>query len=186
MQQGNCIPRRSRPLTPTRKRAFVPSGLHPHRKHLARRYDLARELAQKEVDLEPNFPWAHFNLAQVYEHEGKPEDVAREFLRADELLGTDRKEIEKLKLAMAKDGAKGYWRRKVENYRESAKSGYAPPVLTAMACVRNGEEQCAFEWLEKGFQERDDVMINLKVEPVFDALREDQRFQALVRRVGIP
>ena len=110
----------------------------------------------------------------------------RSWATADELLGTDRKEIEKLKLAMARDGAKGYWRRKVENYRESAKSGYAPPVLTAMACVRNGEEQCAFEWLEKGFQERDDVMINLKVEPVFDALREDQRFQALVRRVGIP
>ena len=46
--------------------------------------------------------------------------------------------------------------------------------------------QCAFEWLEKGFQERDDLMINLKVEPAFDGLREDRRFQALVRRVGIP
>ena len=153
---------------------------------LARRYDLARELAQKEVDLEPNFPWGHFNLAQVYEHEGRTEDVAREFLRADELLGTDLKELEKLRRAMAKDGAKGYWRRKLENYRESAKSGYAPPGLTAMACVRIGDKQCAFEWLEKGFQERDDLMINLKVEPVFDGLRADPRFQDLVRSVGIP
>jgi tetratricopeptide (TPR) repeat protein len=153
---------------------------------LARRYDLARELAQKEVDLQPNFPWGHFNLAQVYEYEGKTEDGVREFLKADELLGTGPKELEKLKRAMAKDGVKGYWRRKVENYKESAKSGYAPPVLTAMGCVRIGDKQCAFEWLEKGFQERDDLMINLKVEPVFDGLREDQRFQALVRRVGIP
>jgi tetratricopeptide (TPR) repeat protein len=153
---------------------------------LGRRYDLAQELAQKEVDLEPNFPWGHFNLAQVYEQEGRTEDGAREFLRADELLGTDPKELEKLKRAMATDGAKGYWRRKVENYKESAKPGYTPPVLTAMACVRIGDKQCAFEWLEKGFQERDDLMINLKVEPVFDGLREDQRFQALVHRVGIP
>ena len=60
------------------------------------------------------------------------------------------------------------------------------PGLAAMACVRIGDKQCAFEWLEKGFQERDDLMINLKVEPVFDGLRDDQRFQALVRRVGIP
>jgi TolB-like protein/DNA-binding winged helix-turn-helix (wHTH) protein/Tfp pilus assembly protein PilF len=153
---------------------------------LARRYDLAREFAQREVDLEPNFPWGHFELAQVYEHEGKTEDVAREFLRADELFGTDPKELEKLKRAMAKDGAKGYWRRKVENYKESAKSGYVSSGLAAMACVRIGDKQCAFEWLEKGFQERDDLMINLKVEPVFDGLRDDQRFQALVRRVGIP
>ena len=153
---------------------------------LARRYDLAQKLAQKEVDLEPNFPWGHFNLAQVYEQDGRAEDGAPEFLRADELLGTDPKELETLKQAMAKDGAKGYWRRKAENYRESAKTEYAPPVLTAMACVRIGDKQCAFEWLEKGFQERDDLMINLKVEPVFDGLREDQRFQALVHRVGIP
>jgi TolB-like protein/DNA-binding winged helix-turn-helix (wHTH) protein len=153
---------------------------------LARRYDLARERAQEMVDLEPNFPWGHFELAQVYEHDGKTEDVAREFLKADELLGTGREELEKLKRAMAKDGAKGYWKRKVENYKESAKSGYAPPVLTAMACVRIGDKQCALEWLEKGFQERDALMINLRVEPVFDGLREDPRFQALVRRVGIP
>ena len=153
---------------------------------LARRYDLARERAQEMVDLEPNFPWGHFELAQVYEHEGRPEDGAREFLRAYELLGTDRKELEKLKRAITKDGAKGYWGRTVENYRESAKSEYVPPVLMAMACVRIGDKQCAFDRLERGFQERDDLMVNLKVEPVFDGLREDQRFQALVRRVGIP
>jgi len=131
-------------------------------------------------------PWGHFNLAQVYEHDGMAEDVAREFLRADELFGTDPKELEKLKRAMARDGVKGYWRRKVENYKESAKFGYVSPGLAAMACVRIGDKQCAFEWLEKGFQERDDLMITLKVEPVFDGLHEDQRFQDLVRRVGIP
>ena len=153
---------------------------------LARRYDLARELAQKEVDLEPNFPWGHFNLAQVYEHEGRTDDGAQEFLRADELFGTDPKELAKLKRAMAKEGAQGYWRRKVENYKESAKSGFVSPGLAAMACLRIGEKKCTFEWLDKGFQERDDLMVNLKVEPVFDGLREDQRFQALIRRVGIP
>jgi TolB-like protein/DNA-binding winged helix-turn-helix (wHTH) protein/TPR repeat protein len=108
---------------------------------LARRYDLARERAQEMVDLEPNFPWGHFELAQVYEHEGRAEDGAREFLRADELMGTDPKELETLRLAMAKDGSKGYWKRKLQNYRESAKSGYVPPVLTAMACMRIGRSR---------------------------------------------
>ena len=153
---------------------------------LARRSDLALERAQEMVDLEPNFVWGHFELAKVYEQEGKGDDGAREFLKADELFGTDPRKLEELKRALAKDGAKGYWKRTVENYKESAKSGYAPPVLTAMACVRIGDKPCAFEWLEKGFQERDDMMINLKVEPVFDSLHADPRFQDLVRRVGIP
>jgi len=38
----------------------------------------------------------------------------------------------------------------------------------------------------RGLQERDDLMINLRVEPVFYGLRGDPRFQDLMRRVGIP
>jgi hypothetical protein len=69
---------------------------------------------------------------------------------------------------------------------DSSKSNYVPPVLVAEACLRVGDKECAFEWLEKGFEEHDDLMINLKVEPVFDGLRSDPRFQDLIRRVGIP
>jgi hypothetical protein len=94
--------------------------------------------------------------------------------------------VVQLKGAMAKSGAKGYWRRTLENYRESAKSRYVPSVLVAEACVRVGDKDSAFEWLERGFEERDDLMIDLKVEPVFDGLRSDPRFQDLIRRVGIP
>jgi hypothetical protein len=59
-------------------------------------------------------------------------------------------------------------------------------VLVAEACVRVRDKQCTFEWLKKGFEERDDLMINPKVEPVFGSLYSDPRFQDLVRRIGIP
>jgi TolB-like protein/DNA-binding winged helix-turn-helix (wHTH) protein/TPR repeat protein len=153
---------------------------------LARRSDLASERAHQLVEVAPNFVWAHFVMAQVLEQQGKLEEAAQESLKADELFGTDPKQIAQLKEAMAKSGAQGYWRRTAENYRESAKSNYVPPVLVAEACMRVGDKECAFEWLEKGFQERDDLMINLKVEPVFDGLHSDPRFEDLVRRVGIP
>jgi hypothetical protein len=52
--------------------------------------------------------------------------------------------------------------------------------------VRVGDKERALEWLEKGFEERDDLMINLKVEPVFDGLHSDPRLEDLVRRVVIP
>ncbi len=94
--------------------------------------------------------------------------------------------VAQLKEALAKSGAKGYWRRTLENYREAARSNYVPPVLVAKSCVFVGDKECAFEWLERGFEERDDLMIYLNVEPVFDSLHSDPRFQDLVRRVGIP
>jgi len=153
---------------------------------LARRYDLARERAQQLLEVAPNWVWGHFEMAQVYEQQGQLEEAAQESLKADELFGTDPKKVAQLKEALAKSGAQGYWKRTLENYRESAKSDYVPPVLAAKACVRIGDKECAFEWLEKGFEERDDLMINLKVDPVFDSLHSDPRFQGLVRRVGLP
>jgi tetratricopeptide (TPR) repeat protein len=153
---------------------------------LTRQYDLARERAQALLEVAPNWVWGHFELAQVYEQEGQLEEAAQEFLKADELFGMDPKRVTQLKGTLAKSGPKGYWKRMLENYKESAKSNYVPSVLVAKACLRVGDKECTFEWLERGFEERDDLMINLKVEPVFDSLHSDPRFQDLVRRVGIP
>ena len=58
--------------------------------------------------------------------------------------------------------------------------------MVAEACLRVGDKESALEWLEKGFEERDDLMVNLKVEPIFNGLRSNPRFEDLVRRVGIP
>jgi TolB-like protein/Tfp pilus assembly protein PilF len=152
---------------------------------LARQYDLASERTQELLAIAPNYVWGHFELARLYEQQGKLEEAAQEFLKADELFGTDPKKLAQLKEAMAKSGAQGYWKRTLENYRESANSSYVPSVLVAEVCVRVGDKECAFEWLERGFEERDDLMTDLKVEPVFDGLRSDRRFQDLIRRVGI-
>jgi TolB-like protein/Tfp pilus assembly protein PilF len=153
---------------------------------LARRTDLALERTQELLELAPNFVWAHWEMAQIDMEKGQAEQAAKESLKADELFGTEPKKLSQLKQAIAKSGAQGYWRQTLENYKESARSTYVPSVLVAEACVRVGDKQCAFEWLERGFEERDDLMINLKVQPAFDSLRSDPRFQDLIRRVGIP
>jgi hypothetical protein len=42
----------------------------------------------------------------------------------------------------------------------------------------------AFEWLERGFEQRDLKMAFLKVEPKWNNVRDDPRFMDLMRRVG--
>ena len=153
---------------------------------LARRYDLALQREQETLELEPNFSFGHFEQAQIYEHTGRAREAAQEFLKADELFGMDSKKVAELREAIAESGAEGYWKRTLENYKETARSNYVPSVLVAATCVRLNDKECALGWLEKGYEERDDLMINLKVEPVFDRLRMEPRYQELVRRVGIP
>jgi serine/threonine-protein kinase len=147
---------------------------------------LANDRAQKLLEVAPDFAWARFEMAQVYEHQGHLQQAARESLKVDELFETDHKNLAQLKEAIASSGAQGYWRRTLENYKQTAASKYVPPVLVAEACLRVGDKECALKWLEKGFDERDDLMINLKVESLFDPLRQDPRFQNLIRRVGFP
>ena len=47
-----------------------------------------------------------------------------------------------------------------------------------------GELRMALDWLEKGYTERDQLMILLKVNPRFDPLRSEPRFADLLRRIG--
>ena len=153
---------------------------------LAGREDLARPRSEQLLGVAPQWTWAHFTAAQVYELEGDSEKTAQEFLKADELFGIEARKIAQLKQAFAKDGVQGYWRQTVQNYKETAKTSYVAPVMVAEACARIGDKKCAFEWLEKGLNERDDLMINLNVDPALENLHSDPRFGELVRRVGIP
>jgi hypothetical protein len=48
-----------------------------------------------------------------------------------------------------------------------------------------GNNDEAFAWLEKAYLARSTMLTTLKVEPIYDPLRSDPRFQELMRRVGL-
>jgi hypothetical protein len=66
--------------------------------------------------------------------------------------------------------------------RESTE--YVWPVGIAWAYARLGQMDRAFEYLERGYEDRAGFMIWISCEPAFDPLRADPRFDAIVRRVG--
>ncbi len=49
-----------------------------------------------------------------------------------------------------------------------------------------GEADAAFEWLEKAYERRQLTVTWIRVDPFFDPLRSDPRFEDLVRRIGFP
>jgi hypothetical protein len=49
-----------------------------------------------------------------------------------------------------------------------------------------GENDEAMVWLEKAYQEREVQLVRAKVDPRFSPLQNDQRFQALLRRMNFP
>ena len=63
---------------------------------------------------------------------------------------------------------------------------YVSPCIIAMANTGNGDKDKAFEWLAKGIEERDYWVFMLQVEPRWDSLRGDPRFQDMLHRVNFP
>ena len=69
--------------------------------------------------------------------------------------------------------------------RAASKDGYVPPVAFAFVYAGLGKIDDAFHWLEKAADERDGLLIYLKVGSAFDNLRSDRRFAGILTRVGL-
>jgi len=54
-----------------------------------------------------------------------------------------------------------------------------------LAYASMGRRDEAIAWLEKAFAQHSNVMAVLQVDPEFDPMRGDSRFQSLVRKVGL-
>jgi len=67
-----------------------------------------------------------------------------------------------------------------------SKQHYVSPYLIAVIYVNLAEQDQAFQWLEKAFEERDPYLTYLRVEPALDPLRSDTRFRDLVNRMDVP
>ena len=62
---------------------------------------------------------------------------------------------------------------------------YVPPYNIALIYNGLDERDKTLTWLESGLKERDPKLVFLKVEPKWNNLRTDPRFQDLLRRVGL-
>ena len=61
---------------------------------------------------------------------------------------------------------------------------YVSPYNVARVYAAHRDAARVFEWLERAYEEHNPDLIELRTEPVFDAVRGDARFPALLRRVG--
>jgi hypothetical protein len=59
------------------------------------------------------------------------------------------------------------------------------PLLIAMFYAEAGEKDRAFRWLNKAYKEREPQLLTLKVNPHWDTIRSDSRFEELLKKIGL-
>ena len=101
-------------------------------------------------------------------------------------MGWPNPPVPDLEAALAAQGPAGYWRLRVDRMEANRSKGPVQPFGIAVAYAHLGDRGRALTWLEQGVEERDPWAIYIKIEPAFAELRNDARFQKIVRSAGIP
>jgi hypothetical protein len=73
----------------------------------------------------------------------------------------------------------------IDELDEISKEKYVAPGNFALVYTGLGENDLAFQWLEEAFKVRDPLMLNLKAFPEWDNIRDDLRFDDLLKRMDL-
>ncbi len=141
----------------------------------ARRYEECIEQLEITLELNSLFPPPRRNLAQVYEAQGRYEEAVAAYQKFLPLIVASEEEGAGLADAYQTAGKEGYWRWMLDFWRERSKQEYVSSQNIARFYAQLGEKDRAFEWIEKAFEENEDLS-RLKVFQAWDPLRDDPRF----------
>jgi TolB-like protein/Tfp pilus assembly protein PilF/predicted Ser/Thr protein kinase len=153
----------------------------------AGREDKALEQAEKVLDMDSTFGFAHLILTEVNERRRKYDESVEEGLKGYSFAGfLSQHEVTSLRETYASSGRIGFLRRWLEIMQSKAKQGEVLNYGIASVYARLDETEKAIHYLEKAYEERDYDLNNLLVDDVFDKMRSDPQFIEIMKKMGFP
>src|SRR5947209_14274737 len=152
--------------------------------YFGREYQRAVEECEKAEQLDPNYFMLHFIAGRAHM---RLNNYAKAIKHLKTAIGTGEMPLMEaaLGLAYAVSGKKGLTQKLAEQFKEAAKKRYIPPTYFGMLLAGLGDRDKALDWLDQAYKERADGLTWLAVEPMLDEIRNDPRFQELIRRIGL-
>ena len=150
----------------------------------ARRYDEAIARAQKAIELKPDNQQAHNQLIRLYFYKSMPAEANAALKKYLEIFPNANPQfLDALvyQVSGQKNEAEKNLRELIGKYKEG-ESCYK----YALYYILSGDKDHAIEFLEKSFAQREAPILLIDVDPDWDGIRSDPRFQNLVRRIGLP
>jgi TolB-like protein/Tfp pilus assembly protein PilF len=146
------------------------------------RMDEAMTEGIRTLQIDPNYIYESPILANVYNEKGMfPEAIAL-FSKAQQMTGQPQPG---LAISYARTGRKEEAREILEQLKKLEATKYYPAEEIAAVYVALGENDEAFNWLEKACSDHGGAIHAIPMRPVFKALRGDPRFRELGRRIGL-
>ena len=165
------------------------TGLYSYYEH---NYDDAIAKYKLTLQSDPDFWVARHYLALAYVQKGMPHEAIaelRKLIKAPESGPVPAKVIEaeseasaSLGFAYGMAGKQADARAIINQLDALSKRRYVSPLYFAIVYAGLKDNDKAMEYLNKAFDARHPGLVLIRIEPMFDALRSDERFRQLTQR----
>ena len=153
--------------------------------YLARDDDRAEAQLRSTLELDKNFAAAHMFCGRVLAQKRMFQEAISEFQIASDLSPEEPFYLAWLAYGYAISGKPERARQLVAKLKTLQENKYVPPLDMAVIYTGLGERDQALRWLQKAQEEHAAYFPAINVDPVFDGLRSDPRFQNLVDRIRL-
>lgn len=154
--------------------------------YFARRPIESLEQHHRTIDMDPNFPLTYAYMSGPLIQQGMADQAVAACRKAHELSGESTYASSMLSYSLAAAGKGRQARQILDSLVELSRQRYVSSYHIALPFAGLGDADNAILWLEKAFDERDNWIVWLGVHPGWDPIRDDPRFAALQRQVGLP
>ena len=153
--------------------------------YFARQYGDALDQLQKVLKLDPKFPVPYWGIGMCYEQLKKYPEALAQFQKGIELSGRGANGIASLAHAFGLAGQRAEAQKILAELTARSKTEYVSSYQFAVIYLGLGQNERAFAALEGAYNERSTLLGYLKMDPRFDPLRPDPRFQKLLSRIHL-
>jgi serine/threonine protein kinase/tetratricopeptide (TPR) repeat protein len=152
-----------------------------------RDFDRAIEQLQKTISMDPNNAFAYLTLSPVFYKKKMPAQAFTAHEKANSLEGVfSDAEMAEMKKAYETAGLSAYFRKENElRQKRLAEGKYQSPLNIALNYAFAGDDSEALDWLERAVDEHTPWLPELKIDPMWDAVRSQPRFVALLKKIGL-
>lgn len=147
--------------------------------------DEATGICQKMLDLEPNFWAGHHTMALVLLKQGRHNEALAEAKQSVDLSKRGNSPLALLAHVYGRMGKRADAEAIIKELQQRYANRDADGRDVAVAYAGLDDKDQVFAWLEKAYEERSHFLAVLRLEMVFDSVKSDPRWNALLQRVGV-
>jgi TolB-like protein/DNA-binding winged helix-turn-helix (wHTH) protein len=152
--------------------------------YYARQYDRAEQTLLVVLARDPEFGRAHGLLRGVYQAEGKYKESLAD-VNAFHGEGDATWHFASLCRSYSGMGDKRHAQEALAQLEALGRKRDFDAGAFVYAYASIGNKERAFAWLDRAYQQHSNIIAGLRVNPVYDGLRDDPRFHTLLKRVGL-